>query len=102
MGAAGIAYAQTAPSISGTASISPSKAGTKSKPKGASFKLSVTNNPASNTTAKSIQITFPSTLKLSTKGLPACTKSDAELASGDPSKLCKASVAGSGTAHANL
>ena len=40
------------------------------------FKLEVTNNPASKTTAKSITITFPSTIKLSTKGLDQCTASD--------------------------
>jgi hypothetical protein len=102
VGVAGIAYAQTAPSITATASISPSKAGTKSKPKASQFKLTVKNDPASVTTAKQIQITFPKTLKLSTKGLTACTQSDATLAAGDPKKLCKASVAGTGSAHANL
>jgi hypothetical protein len=102
VGVAGIAYAQTAPSITATASISPTKAGTKSKPKASQFKLSVKNDPASNTTAKQIVVTFPKTLKLSTKGLTACTQSDAALAAGDPTKLCKASVAGTGSAHANL
>ena len=40
------------------------------------FKLAVMNNPASKTTAKSIEVTFPSTIKLSTKGLDQCTASD--------------------------
>jgi hypothetical protein len=102
VGVAGIAYAQTAPSITATASISPSKAGTKSKPKASQFKLTVKNDPASVTTAKSITITFPKTLKLSTKGLPACTQSDDALAGGNPKTLCKSSVAGTGSAHANL
>src|SRR5262245_37335403 len=97
---AGVAYAQ-APSISATASVSPSKAGTKSKPANTKFKLSVTNDPASKTTAKSITITLPSTLKLSTKGLPQCTKSDDAIVNSSAS-VCKSSKAGSGTANAVL
>src|SRR5690348_4193334 len=96
---AGVAYAQ-APSISATASVSPSKAGTKSKPANTKFKLSVTNDPASKTTAKSIAITLPSTLKLSTKGLPQCTKPDQAVL--DNPSICKSAFAGSGSAHAVL
>ena len=74
---AGVAYAQNPdPSITATASVSPTKAGTKSKPKSETLKLKVVNDPASKTTAKSIEIKFPSTLKMSTKGLDQCTKSD--------------------------
>ena len=36
-----------------TAQVSPTKAGTKSKPKAVKFKLAVMNNPASKTTARS-------------------------------------------------
>jgi hypothetical protein len=96
---AGTAHAQSAPSISVTASVSPTKAGTKAKPKAEKFKLSVKNDPASKTTAKSIKITFPSTLKLSTKGLPQCTASDTKLLAG-PAKVCKSSIAGTGEANA--
>src|SRR3954468_24276591 len=100
LGAAGVAYAQLpAGSITGTASVSPTKAGTKSKPKSEKFTLKVTNDPASKTTAKSIKITFPSTLKLSTKGLPQCTASDTKLLGG-PAKVCKSSIAGTGEANA--
>jgi hypothetical protein len=103
LGAAGVAYAQNpAPSITGTASVSPTKAGTKSKPKSEKFTLKVTNDGASKTTAKSIKITFPSTLKLSTKGLPQCTKSDEVIASQTPQKACKSSIAGTGSANAIL
>ncbi len=102
VGVAGIAYAQNpAPSITVTAKVSPTKAGTKSKPKATSVTVGVTNDPASKTTAKQIQISFPSTLKLSTKGLPQCTKSDDALVNAGPS-ACKSSIAGKGSASAIL
>ena len=48
VGTTGVAFAQTPePSIEATASASPSKAGTKSKPKAVTFNLAVKNNPAS-------------------------------------------------------
>jgi hypothetical protein len=101
LGATGVAYAQLpAGSISGTASVSPTKAGTKSKPKSEKFTLTVKNDGASQTTASSIKITFPSTLKLSTKGLPQCTKSDTAIIDQTPQKACKASIAGKGSANA--
>ena len=103
LGAAGVAYAQNpAGSITGTASVSPTKSGTKSKPKNVKLKLSVTNDSASKTTASSIKITLPSTLKLSTKGLKQCTKSDDDIAQQTPKVACKGSIAGSGTANAVL
>jgi hypothetical protein len=98
---AGVAYAQNPdPKITVTTSVSPSKAGTKSKPKSESLKLKVVNDPASKTTAKSIQIKFPSTLKMSTKGLDQCTKSDQEIL--ENVNVCKKAFAGSGSAHAVL
>jgi hypothetical protein len=96
LGTAGIAYAQATPSISGTASVSPSKAGTSKSPKSTKLTLSVKNDPASKTTAKQIVISLPSTLKLSTKGLTQCTSSDDDILAGK----CKSSKAGSGTANA--
>ena len=101
LGTAGIAYAQdTTPSIEATGSGSPSKAGTKSKPKAVNFKLDVKNNALAKTTAKSIKITFPKTIKVSTKGLDQCTISDDALIL-DRSK-CKKAFAGKGKASANL
>jgi len=103
LGAAGVAYAQNpAGSITGTASVSPTKAGTKSKPKSEKFTLKVTNDSASKTTAGTIKIKFPSTLKLSTKGLKQCTKSDNVIINQTPAKACKGSIAGKGTANAVL
>jgi hypothetical protein len=100
IGVAGVAYAQ-APAVTVTAKLSPTKAGTSSKPANEKFTLSVKNDPASKTTAKSIAITFPSTLKVSTKGLPQCTASDDSLINSGGS-VCKKDKAGSGTAHAVL
>jgi len=100
---AGVAHAQSAPpSIDVKASFSPSKAGTKKKPKAAKFAITVTNNVSeSHATASTIKITFPSTAKLSTKGLPQCTKSDEAILAA-PKTACKKSIAGSGTSHAIL
>ena len=56
--------------------------------------------PTSKTTAEKITITFPSTLKISTKGLDQCTASDEELIA-DPS-VCSKAKAGTGTARAVL
>ena len=96
---AGVAHAQTpAPSIEATASVSPTKAGTKSKPKSEKLKLSVTNNRESKTTAAKITITMPSTLKASTSGLDVCKASDDELIASV--NVCKKSIAGKGSAHA--
>ena len=97
----GVAIAQTpAPSIEATGSGSPSKAGTKAKPKAVNFKIDVKNDAAAKTTAKSIKITFPKTIKVSTKGLDQCTLDDEALIN-DPSQ-CKKSFAGKGSASANL
>jgi len=95
----GVAQAQTPPSVDATATVSPSKAGTKKKPKSEKLKLVVKNDPASKTTASGIEITFPSTLKLSLKGLTACKASDTTLLAG-PEKVCKKSIIGTGEANA--
>jgi len=98
---ASVAYAQLPePSIDATASVSPGKAGTKSKPTAATFKLGVKNNAEAKTTAKSIEITFPSSIKVSTKGLNQCTATDDELIA--DVNVCKSSFAGSGKASAKL
>jgi hypothetical protein len=99
---AGVAYAQTpaAPTIDVKTSVSPSKAGTKKKPGAEKFTITVTNNVSeSQATANAIKITFPKTLKLSTKGLPQCTKSDQAIIDA-PKTACKKSIAGSGTSDA--
>jgi len=99
---AGVAYAQIPdPSITVTASVSPTKAGTKSKPASETLKLKVVNDPASKTTAKSIEVKLPSTLKLSTKGLDQCKASEDDLIANV--NVCKKAFAGpAGNAHAIL
>ncbi|MBE2320151.1 hypothetical protein DVA67_029565 [Solirubrobacter sp. CPCC 204708] len=102
LGTAGVAYAQLPdPSIEATGSGSPSKAGTKSKPKAVTFKLDVKNNAEAKTTAKSIKITFPKTIKVSTKGLNECDPETDQALIDDPSQ-CSSSKAGKGSASANL
>jgi hypothetical protein len=103
LGTSGIAIAQTlpAPSIEATGSGSPSKAGTKKKPKAVTFKLDVKNDPASKTTAKSVKITFPKTIKVSTKGLNECKVTDDDAFLQDLGR-CSKSKAGKGSASANL
>ena len=100
-GTTGIALAQAPdPTIEASVNASPTKAGTKSKPKAVTFNLAVVNDPASKTTAKSIEVAFPSTIKVSTKGLDQCTKSNDELIA--DVNVCKKSFAGTGKASALL
>ena len=100
-GTTGVALAQTPdPTIEASVNASPTKAGTKSKPKAVTFNLAVVNDPASKTTAKSIEVAFPSTIKVSTKGLDQCTKSNDELIA--DVNVCKKSFAGTGKASALL
>ena len=70
-----VAIAQNpAPSIDVTATVSPSKAGTKKKPKSEKLNLHDQQQPrVSKTSASKIEISFPKTIKLSTKGLKTCS-----------------------------
>ena len=96
---AAVAIAQTPPpSIDVTATISPSKAGTKKKPKSEKLNLLIDNNRDSKTSASKIEISFPKTLVLSTKGLKTC--SVAKLDAQGKASCPRASVAGLGTANA--
>ncbi len=95
---AAVAIAQTPPSIDVTATISPSKAGTKKKPKSEKVNLTINNNKDSKTSASKIEISFPKTLKLSTKGLKTC--SVAKLDSQGKANCPRGSAAGVGTADA--
>jgi len=95
---AAVAIAQTPPSIEVTATASPSKAGTKKKPKSEKLNLQIDNNRESQTSASKIEISFPKTLVLSTKGLKTCSvaKLDAQGKASCPT----AAKAGVGTAEA--
>jgi len=98
---AAVAMAQNpAPVVNVTAKSSPKKAGTKKKPKSETVSLHITNSEESKSSAKQIQIVFPSTLKLATKGLKTCN-ADA-LAANGVSACPSKSKAGGGNAIANL
>jgi hypothetical protein len=96
-----VAFAQNpAPIVSVTAKVSPSKAGTKTNPKSERVDLVIKNSEESKSSASKIEIAFPKTLKLSTKGLKTC--SVATLDSQGKSACKSAAKAGSGTALANV
>jgi hypothetical protein len=99
LGATTVALAQTpAPSVEVTAKVSPSKAGTKKKPKSERVDLVIDNNKDSKTSAGKIEIDFPKTLKVSTKGLKTCSVTT--LNSQGKSACPTAAKAGTGTAEA--
>jgi hypothetical protein len=79
---------------SGTVKISPSKAGTKKKPKSIKLTVSVTNNTP-GTTASRIDILLPHFVRASGKGLKKCSASKAA-----GNRCPKASKAGGGKANA--
>ena len=94
-----VAFAQNpAPSIEVKATVSPTKAGTKKKPKSEKISLQIDNSRESKTSASKIEISFPKTLKLSTKGLKTC--SVAKLDSQGKASCPRGSAAGVGTADA--
>jgi hypothetical protein len=95
---AAVAIAQTPPSIDVTATVSPTKAGTKKKPKSEKLNLNIVNNKESKTSASKIEISIPKSLKLSTKGLKTCSVS--KLDSQGKASCPKGSLAGIGTADA--
>jgi hypothetical protein len=94
-----VAFAQNpAPTIDVTVTASPTKAGTKASPKSEKINLTIINNKESKTSASKIEITFPKTLKLSTKGLKSCSVS--KLDNEGKAACPTAAKAGVGTAEA--
>jgi hypothetical protein len=94
----GTAIAQ-APEASSTASVSPTKAGTKKKPKSEKLHLFVQNNN-SQRSASDIDIVAPKTITLSGKGFPVC--SQATLEASGKAACPKKSKVGSGVSEALL
>jgi hypothetical protein len=94
---ASVAIAQSS-DVTSTASLTPSKAGTKSKPKPARFKTFIKNN-VPNTTASEIQILVPKTVKVSGKGLTKCPVGEFAKPGGK-ANCPAASKAGTGLSHA--
>lgn len=94
----GTAIAQT-PEATSTASLSPSKAGTKKKPKSTKLHLFVQNNN-SQRSASALDIVSPKTIVVSGKGFPVC--SQAKLESAGKASCPKKSKIGTGTSAALL
>jgi hypothetical protein len=94
----GVAHAQNpAPDPTLSVSITPSKVGTKKKPKSSKVKLRIENNVESKTTMSKLQIDMDRMVKLSGKGLTTCAKTTIEQ---DQSACKPASRVGGGVAHA--
>ncbi len=93
---ASVAVAQNS-DVTATTTVSPTKSGTKKKPKSIKITTFVKNN-IEGTTAAKIEIDFPKTVKISGKGLTAC-KLSAIQATG-PSACPAKSKAGTGISHA--
>jgi hypothetical protein len=91
-----VAVAQSG-DVTATTTVSPTKSGTKQKPKSIKITTFVQNN-VPNTTAAKIEIDFPKTVKISGKGLTAC-KLSAIQANG-PTACPSKSKAGTGLSHA--
>jgi hypothetical protein len=83
--------------VTATTTVSPTKSGTKKKPKSIKITTYIKNN-VEGTTAEKIEIDFPKTVKISGKGLTAC-KLSAIQASG-PTACPAKSKAGTGVSHA--
>jgi hypothetical protein len=96
-----VAFAQNpAPTVDVTAKVTPTKAGTKKKPKSERVDLVIQNSEESKTSASKIEIAFPKSLKLSTKGLKTCSVATLD---GQGKAACpKSAKAGVGTALANV
>lgn len=95
---AGGAVAQSAdPSHTSKVTVA-SKAGTKSKPKAVSPKLTISNSKASGTTASRIEVFFDKNIRINPKGFTVCTASKIEA---DGVEACSSkSRLGVGTADA--
>jgi hypothetical protein len=95
------AMAQVAdPVITPSASVTPTKGGTKKKPKNAKVRLAFTVNKEARKTLSGINYFVPSNLKLSGKGFPSCSASKIN-AKGEAA-CAKGSKVGAGTATAVL
>jgi hypothetical protein len=91
-----VAVAQSG-DVTATTTVSPTKSGTKKKPKSIKVTTLVQNN-VPNTTAAKIEIDFPKTVKISGKGLTACKLS--KIQANGPGACPSKSKAGTGLSHA--
>jgi hypothetical protein len=93
---AAVAYAQT-PGAEMTVSVSPSKAGTKKKPKDVVVDLEIVNSDFTQTASR-LEIWLPKNVKIDTAGFKRC--SVAVLGNTGPSGCPRGSKVGSGSADA--
>jgi hypothetical protein len=94
----GVAQAQNpAPAPELAVKLTPTKAGTKKKPKSGKVTLRIENNVESKTTMSKLQIDLGRNVKLSGRGLTRC---DAQTIEQDPSSCPGASRVGGGIANA--
>jgi len=96
---ASVAVAQNT-DVESSTKLSPSKAGTKKKPKAVKITTFVKNH-VGGTTASKIEIDFPSTVKVSGKGLTKCALAEFSKPGGKANCPAK-SKAGTGLTHAVL
>jgi hypothetical protein len=94
-----VAVAQSG-DVTATTTVSPTKSGTKKKPKSIKVTTFVQNN-VPNTTAAKIEIDFPKTVKISGKGLTKCALAEFSKPGGKANCPSK-SKAGAGITHAVL
>ncbi len=92
------AVAQTDGPLTVTGKASPSKAGTKKKPKNTKTTVAFKVDPATKVTLKSVEYTFPKTVKISGKGFPSCSLN--KIVDKGESACAKKSKVGTGTARA--
>jgi len=91
-----VAVAQSG-DVTAATTVSPTKSGTKKKPKSIKITTFVQNN-VPNTTAAKIEIDFPKTVKISGKGLTSCKLS--KIQANGPGACPSKSKAGTGLTHA--
>ena len=96
---AAVAIAQyPVPTVTLKGNVTPTKVGTKKKPKNSKIRVTATNSAESRTTVSRITVLMPRDLRVSGKGFPTCTSSEiqAEGTAGCPAQ----SKVGTGTATA--
>ena len=98
LGSTAVAQEDTSPGHTLQTAISPAKAGTKKKPRNVTTSLTIQNNAKAGTTAKTIEIDFPKTIRMNPTGFKTC--SEDTLLSEGPSACPGNSRLGTGTAGA--
>jgi hypothetical protein len=98
---AAVAVAQTypLPVLTFDASVTPTKAGTKKKPKASKVRVKMAIQKEARVTADQITFNLPRNLRMSGSGFPTCPATELN-STKDPNKCPKGSKVGAGTANA--